>query len=68
MAGELLTEVFSSLPPSISDSFPRLHERLEVESLPTLPTTKTAQLSQLELGSVWQSRIAGEEAEERGEV
>lgn len=34
--------------------------------MPTFPRTKTAQLSQFELRSVWQSRIGSEEAEERG--
>lgn len=34
--------------------------------MPTFPRTKTAQLSQFELRSVWQSRIGSKEAEERG--
>ncbi len=33
--------------------------------MPTFPRTKTAQLSQFELRSVWQRRIGSEEAEER---
>lgn len=34
--------------------------------MPTFPRTKTAQLSQFELRSVWQSGIGSEEAEESG--
>ena len=33
--------------------------------MPTFPRTKTAQLSQFELRSVWQRGIGSEEAEER---